>query len=166
MGGNGVGDMENKERLIEEGKGSPPNVEIRDEDECGLYFTSGTTGAPKPILLLHKNLFCPAVNEVTNLSLRKDDSLLMIPPMYHVALGHLIGSMLVAAKTVLLTESITPRFIFDAICQEKLHVAFMLVPWTLDILEAIDKGDLKIEEYDLSVWRVLRWVHNPCPPAS
>jgi acyl-CoA synthetase (AMP-forming)/AMP-acid ligase II len=62
-------DMENTEKLMAESSSRAPEVEIEDEDECGLYFTSGTTGAPKPILLLHKNLFAPAVNEVTGLSL-------------------------------------------------------------------------------------------------
>ena len=60
--------MENTEELIAESSSLAPDVEIEDDDECGLYFTSGTTGAPKPILLLHKNLFTPAVNEVTGLS--------------------------------------------------------------------------------------------------
>ena len=56
--------MEVMEDLITEGSKLSPPVELKDEDECGLYFTSGTTGAPKPILLLHKNAFCPAVNEL------------------------------------------------------------------------------------------------------
>ena len=77
IGSNVTGGMEDMENLITHGSKLPPPVELKDEDECGLYFTSGTTGAPKPILLLHKNLFCPAVNEVTNLSLTRDDALLM-----------------------------------------------------------------------------------------
>jgi acyl-CoA synthetase (AMP-forming)/AMP-acid ligase II len=128
MGGNGRSDMENTEELIAESSSLAPDVEIEDDDECGLYFTSGTTGAPKPILLLHKNLFTAAVSEVTGLSLTKDDSLLMMPPMYHVAMGHLLGSMLAGAKTVLLTEAVTPRSILEAISSEALRVSFLLVP--------------------------------------
>ena len=138
-------------------------VELRDEDECGLYFTSGTTGAPKPILLLHKNLFCTAINEVTNLLLTKEDALLMIPPMYHVAMGHLLGSMLIAAKTVLLTEAITPKAIFESMDTERVRVAFLLVPWVLDILEALDKGELKKGDYDLKGWRILQMGAQPIP---
>ena len=128
MGEKDTSDMENTEELIAESSSLAPEVEIEDEDECGLYFTSGTTGAPKPILLLHKNLFTPAVNEVTGLSLTKDDSLLMMPPMYHVAMGHLLGSMLAGAKTVLLTEAVTPRGMLEAISSEALRVAFLARP--------------------------------------
>jgi long-chain acyl-CoA synthetase len=163
MGEKGHAGMENTEKLIAESSSFAPDINIEDEDECGLYFTSGTTGAPKPILLLHKNLFTPAVNEVTGLSLTKDDSLIMMPPMYHVAMGHLLGSMLVGAKTVLLTEAVTPRSILEAISSEALRVAFLLVPWALDILESLDKGDLKREDYDLSRWRILQMGAQPIP---
>jgi long-chain acyl-CoA synthetase len=163
MGEKAHPDMENTEKLMAESPSLAPEVEIEDEDECGLYFTSGTTGAPKPILLLHKNLFAPAVNEVTGLSLTKDDALLMMPPMYHVAMGHLLGSMLAGAKTVLLTEAVTPKGILEAISSEALRVAFLLVPWALDILEALDKGDLKREDYDLSRWHILQMGAQPIP---
>ncbi|NMC95265.1 MAG: AMP-binding protein [Syntrophorhabdus sp.] len=163
IGNNAPSDMEVMEDLIKKGSKLQPPVEVRDEDECGLYFTSGTTGAPKPILLLHKNAFCPAVNEATNLFLTREDALLYMPPMYHVAMGHLLGSMLVGAKTVLLTEEVSPRTIFDAISSEKLRVAFLLVPWTLDILQALDKNELKKTDYELSQWRVLQMGAQPIP---
>lgn len=163
MGNNAPEGMEVMENLIAQESPLPPPVSLKDEDEAGLYFTSGTTGAPKPILLLHKNLFCPAVNEVTNLGLHRDDALLFMPPMYHVAMGHLLGSMLVAAKTALLTEEVSPRTIFDAISSEGLRVAFLLVPWTLDILQALDKGELKIADYELSQWRILQMGAQPIP---
>jgi acyl-CoA synthetase (AMP-forming)/AMP-acid ligase II len=163
MGNKAQGDMESTEKMMAQSSSIAPPVDISDEDECGLYFTSGTTGAPKPILLLHKNLFTPAVNEVTGLSLTKDDSLLMMPPMYHVAMGHLLGSMLTGAKTVLLTEAVTPKAILDTISSEALRVAFLLVPWALDILGALDKGELKKEDYDLTHWHILQMGAQPIP---
>ena len=47
--------MENMECLIKEGPPRQPEVEIRDDDPCALYFTSGTTGDPKPVLHSHNN---------------------------------------------------------------------------------------------------------------
>ncbi len=161
--GASAGDMEGTETLMAGGSTSAPSVFVKDDDECGLYFTSGTTGAPKPILLLHKNFMCTAVNEVTNLYLSKEDSLLMVPPMYHVAMGHLLGSMLAGAKTALLTEAVTPKSIFDTMHNEGLRVAFMLVPWTLDMLEALDKGALRKEDYNLTRWRILQMGAQPIP---
>lgn len=151
------------EDLIEQAPATEPAPAPADEDECGLYFTSGTTGMPKPILLLHKNLFCTAVNEVTNLRLAQEDSLLMIPPLYHLAIGHMLGSMLAGAKTALLTEAVTPQHIFEAVQDEEIRVVFLLVPWALDILEGLDKGTLKRDEYKLDHWRVVEMGAQPIP---
>jgi acyl-CoA synthetase (AMP-forming)/AMP-acid ligase II len=151
------------EELIGSAPSTQPAPAPADEEECGLYFTSGTTGTPKPILLLHKNLFCTAVNEVTNLRQAQEDSLLMIPPLYHLAIGHMLGSMLAGAKTVLLTEAVTPQYIFEAIQDEEIRVVFLLVPWALDILEGLDKGTLKRDAYRLDQWRVVEMGAQPIP---
>ena len=42
--------------LVEGASSAALSVEIGPQDECGLYFTSGTTGQPKPILLTHDNM--------------------------------------------------------------------------------------------------------------
>jgi acyl-CoA synthetase (AMP-forming)/AMP-acid ligase II len=136
--------MKTMENLIETAPHQKPFVEIHDEDESALYFTSGTTGAPKPVLLIHKNLICVALNEATNERWDHGDSLLMMPPFYHLAIGHLLGCILVGGRAILLTERITPQYIFENISRERITIVFLLVPWALDILEALDKRDLSL----------------------
>jgi long-chain acyl-CoA synthetase len=89
----------------------------------------------------------------------------MLPPFYHLAIGHLLGCMLAAGRAILLTEKITPRYIFENISKEGVSLAFLLVPWVLDILEALDKGELKEEDYDLTRWRLLYMGAQPIPPS-
>ncbi len=156
--------MTGMEELIAEASPSAPGVEMKDEDECALYFTSGTTGAPKPVLLAHKNLVCVALNEATNNRWEQSDSLLMMPPFYHLAIGHLLGCMLAAGKAVLLTEKITPQFIFESVSKERVSIAFLLVPWALDVIEALDKGVLRKKDYDLRSWRWVFMGAQPVPP--
>ncbi|MBU2498484.1 MAG: AMP-binding protein [Proteobacteria bacterium] len=157
--------MDNIEDLIEKAPPYLPDIEIRDDDACALYFTSGTTGDPKPVLHLHKNLVCVALNEATNERWEQSDSLLMLPPFYHLAIGHLLGCILAGGRAVLLTEQVTPRFIFENISNERLSLAFLLVPWVLDILQALDKGEIKKEDYDFSDWRLLYMGAQPTPPS-
>ena len=155
--------MDHMEDLIKKAHPERPEIEIKDDDGCALYFTSGTTGEPKPVLHVHKNLVCVALNEVTNERWEQSDSLLMLPPFYHLAIGHLLGCMLAGGRAVLLTEQITPRFIFENISNERVTMAFLLVPWVLDIIEALDKGEIKKEDYDFSCWRLLYMGAQPIP---
>jgi long-chain acyl-CoA synthetase len=157
-------EMESMDDLIERASPKDPEIEIRGEDECALYFTSGTTGAPKPVLHLHKNLVCVALNEVTNDRWEHGEGLLMLPPFYHLAIGHLLGSMLAGGRAILLTEKITPQYIFENISGERVSIVFLLVPWVLDILEALDKGELRKEDYDLRCWRLMFMGAQPIPP--
>jgi acyl-CoA synthetase (AMP-forming)/AMP-acid ligase II len=88
----------------------------------------------------------------------------MMPPFYHLAIGHLFGSILAGGKAILLTEKITPQFIFENISKERISIVFLLVPWALDILEALDKGELRKENYDLRRWRLMFMGAQPIPP--
>ena len=95
--------------MIREHSPSPPKVKLEDEAECALYFTSGTTGAPKPVLIQHKSLMCSALTEAMNHRLTHADRFLMMPPMYHVAIAHMLGVMAAGGCSVLLTEQVTPQ---------------------------------------------------------
>jgi acyl-CoA synthetase (AMP-forming)/AMP-acid ligase II len=87
----------------------------------------------------------------------------MMPPMYHLAIGHLLGCYLVGGRTILLTEEIEPKTIFETVSEEKISVVFMLVPWALDVLEALDRGDLRKEDYNLGCWRLMHMGAQPIP---
>ncbi len=155
--------MEDFERVI--GKSSPQPVEmsLEDDDGCGLYFTSGTTGAPKPILLTHKNMECAAITENRHHYQTHEDNYILIPPLYHTgAKMHWFGSLIVGGRATLLTE-VSPQYIFEAIHKERGTIVWLLVPWAQDILWALDKGELKKEDYDLSCWRLMHMGAQPIP---
>ena len=157
--------MEGFEDIIDKSSSKPVPVELNDEDGCGLYFTSGTTGDPKPILLTHKNMETAALVENSHHYQKHDDVFVLIPPLYHCgAKMHWFGSLLVGGRAVLLT-GIDPHYIFDAVDKEKGTIVWLLVPWVQDILEAMDRGELKREDYDLSSWRLMHIGAQPVPPS-
>jgi len=158
-------DMEDFEDVINKATSQPVDIDLKDEDECGLYFTSGTTGAPKPILLTHKNMECAAITENRHHYQTHDDNFVLIPPLYHTgAKMHWFGSLIVGGRATLLTE-ISPQNIFEAIHKERGTIVWLLVPWAQDILWAMDKGELRKEDYDLSCWRLMHIGAQPVPPS-
>ena len=157
--------MQNMETLIDHASAILPHVEIGDEDDCALYFTSGTTGAPKAALHAHQSLMAAAITESTNHRWTMQDINLMMSPLYHLAIGHLLGGVIVGARNVLLIERISPQIIMETVARERMTMVFLLVPWALDILEALDKGELNIDDYDLSSWNLMHMGAQPIPPS-
>ncbi len=49
--------------MIKQASFDEPQIEIKAQDEAALYFTSGTTGKPKPIVLTQANLTAAAFTE-------------------------------------------------------------------------------------------------------
>lgn len=150
--------------LMSESINNPIGIELNDEDPSGLYFTSGTTGPPKPILLTHKNLECGAIIEVAH-GLRKfDDIFMILKPLYHTGDKiHWLSSLILGAPAVIQRGMITPKEIFEAIHEERGTVIMLLVPWIRDILTALEKGDLRREDYDLRCLRVVIFGAQPVP---
>jgi len=157
--------IESLESLMGNVPSAPVGVEIDDEDECALYFTSGTTGAPKAVLHAHRSLTVAAISEATCHSWKFGDRQLMMPPLYHLAIGHLLGGVIMGGTNILLTELIKPEIIIETLAREKATLVFLLVPWTLDILGAFDRGEIRPENYDLSNLRLMHMGAQPIPPS-
>ena len=95
----------------------------------------------------------------------KDDVFLCIPPLYHTgAKMHWFGSFLVGGKAVLL-KGVKPEWILRAASDERCTIVWLLVPWAQDILDAIDRGDVKLSDYHLDQWRLMHIGAQPVPPA-
>lgn len=156
---------ENYDRLTANCSSEPPKVEITDDDEAAIYFSSGTTGFPKAILHKHRSLVSACYTEVKHHGQTREDNFLCIPPLYHTgAKMHWFGSLLSGSKAVLL-RGIKPEWILRTVSEEKITIVWLLVPWAQDILDAIERGDVKLEDYDLSSWRLMHIGAQPVPPS-
>ena len=142
-----------------------PAVEICDDDYAAIYFSSGTTGFPKAILHDHRALMAAARTEQAHHGQTRDDVFLCIPPLYHTgAKMHWFGSLVAGSKAVLL-RGVSPEWILQAVSEERATIVWLLVPWAQDILDSIDRGDLRMEEYRLSQWRLMHIGAQPVPPS-
>lgn len=165
LGSNLPSGMTNYEEILKKGSPQPTCVKLVPSDECGLYFTSGTTGAPKPVLLTHKNMTFAAKVEQMHHHQTHRDNFILLPPLYHTgAKMHWFGSLISGAKGTILTE-FSPKNVLDAVSKERGTIVWLLVPWVHDILVALDKGELKLKDYNLKSWRLMHIGAQPVPPA-
>jgi len=156
---------ENYDRLASNCSSADPQIILSDEEDAAIYFSSGTTGFPKAILHTHGNLMSACYTEQNHHGQTRTDNFLCIPPLYHTgAKMHWFGSLLSGSKAVLL-RGIKPEWILRTISEEKITIVWLLVPWAQDILDAIESGEVHLEDYDLSQWRMMHIGAQPVPPS-
>ncbi len=142
-----------------------PKITLSDDDDAAIYFSSGTTGFPKAILHTHRALMISCEVEMNHHKQTREDNFLCIPPLYHTgAKMHWFGSFLAGSKAVLL-RGVKPEWIIKAVSEEQITIVWLLVPWAQDILDAIERGDIKLKDYKLDQWRLMHIGAQPVPPS-
>ncbi|MGN0639267.1 MAG: class I adenylate-forming enzyme family protein [Huintestinicola sp.] len=163
VGGDCPSFAEDYDKLTSNCASVSPGIALSDDDDAAIYFSSGTTGFPKAILHSHRSLMHSCVVEQQHHHQTKDDVFLCIPPLYHTgAKMHWFGSLISGSKAVLL-KGVSPETILDTVSKEKCTIVWLLVPWALDILEAIDTGKIDPADYELSQWRLMHIGAQPVP---
>jgi len=94
-----------------------------------------------------------------------DDNFVILPPLYHTgAKMHWFGSLISGSKGTILTE-FTPKNILETVSNERGTIVWLLVPWVHDLLVSLDKGELKLADYNLENWRLMHIGAQPVPPS-
>ncbi|NLN45995.1 MAG: AMP-binding protein [Clostridiaceae bacterium] len=153
------------DRLVSYCSSTAPAVELKEEDDAAIYFSSGTTGFPKAILHSHAALVSACLTEQNHHQQTHDDVFLCIPPLYHTgAKMHWFGSLLVGSRAVIL-RGVKPEWVLQAVSEEKATIVWLLVPWVQDILDALERDDIKLDNYRLAQWRLMHIGAQPVPPS-
>lgn len=72
-----------KEKLAGLWRGMKPLVERRPMDPAVVLFTSGTEGAPKGVVLSHKNILANAAQCLSRIAAHGDDKVFNVLPVFH-----------------------------------------------------------------------------------
>ena len=146
--------------------GNEPDLPpLEPMEDAAIYFSSGTTGVPKAVVYSHATLASACERERYHHGQMHGDCFLCIPPLYHVgAKLHWMANLLVGARAVLLKGFTVPAF-FRVVHQERVTIAFLLLPWLQDILVALDAGRISDVADALCSLRLIHTGAQPIPPS-
>ena len=73
------------ESLLEEAEPSELGQDVNEDDLAGLFYTGGTTGASKGVMLTHRNLIADSLHYLISTPHYEKDVMLVMAPMFHAA---------------------------------------------------------------------------------
>lgn len=149
--------------ILAGGDPSPALVDIEDEHTAELMFTSGTTGAPKPVSHSHGTLFWIALGNALTYNEGFNSNYLAPHPFYHSGTMFLSFPSFVAAGKILMPMELAPKQLLQSIVEEKCTGGWLTVPTWSDVISAIKAGEIYIHDYDLSSLRHIELGAQPVP---
>ena len=141
--------------------GNPPEptaVDIDPEDLAGIYYTGGTTGKPKGVMLSHRAWYHTILMEMLELGFGWEEVFVYPTPLTHAG-GCLMLPVLLRKGRCVIIDHFEPGLFLETIQREKATMSF-LVPTMIYVL--LDYPDLG--KYDLSSLRNLIYGASPIAP--
>ena len=128
------------------------------EDLACIFYTGGTTGRSKGVMLSHRNLWANAV--VTAGQLGFDESLVSLHagPLFHLGAGARVYTTAVVGGKHVVIPRFTPVDALNAIMRDRVTVATFVPTMLAMLLELPDLGS-----YDLSSLRLITYGAAPMP---
>jgi len=129
--------MENYESIL---AAAPPaaDADRSGGDMAGIFYTGGTTGFPKGVMLSHTNFYVSGVSNAHDLNMRDGTIYLHAAPMFHIADLIWFTALTFMAGTHVVIPSFTPDGALDAIERHR-PSQVLLVPVMLQMVLQSDK---------------------------
>ena len=129
---------------------APPSSKIEDSDVAHLYYTSGTTGRPKGVMLTHKNVKSHALGTIAELQLTDSDHWFHVAPLFHLADAWATFAITWAGGKHILVPTFDAGTVLSLIEKERITLS-NLIPTMLNMMV----NHPELDRFDYSSLRVI-----------
>lgn len=132
------------------------------EDMAGIFYTGGTTGHPKGVMLCHTGLVATLLAGKMDKEAAADDvAILCVLPMFHLAGAQLAVASAIAARQLIMQPIFDPGAILDCIVKDRIDT-LSLVP----AMWAMILDHPKAKDADLSSLKNALYGASPMPEGT
>lgn len=145
--------------IVEDYTEAEVQVEVNENDNAFIMYTSGTTGRPKGALITHSNMIHTILNYKYCYNLEENDSTVIAVPVFHITglAAQLMPLIYLGGKIVLMPMFKTKEFL-EILQNEKItHVIASPTVFVMTILDPAHK------KYDVTNLRVIGFGGAPMP---
>lgn len=133
------------EELIKKSNNKIPNFRnMLLDTPAQIYYTSGTTGKPKGVILTHGNNLIHAQGTIQELKLSVNDRWLHISPMFHLADAWATWAITLSGGQHIILQDFKPTKVLETIEKEKVTLS-NFIPTMLNILT--NHSDVNIHDF-------------------
>jgi len=139
-----------------------PDASKRGDDVIGIFYTGGTTGLPRGVMLTHRNIVSNALVILLNIFERRPMSYLHSAPMFHIADCQWNRGVTLRAGTQIFLPRFDPKEMLKAMAIETYKVTHCaLVPTMVNMLCNFNGR----ENFQISSLRGINYGGSPMAPA-
>jgi acyl-CoA synthetase (AMP-forming)/AMP-acid ligase II len=137
-----------------------PDSERAGDDLAGIFYTGGTTGQPKGVMLTHSNLIAQAMNGFATIHWDEKTVYLHAAPMFHLADTGSTFSLTMCGGCHTFIPKFDPADVLEAIQAYRVS-SIVLVPVMITMLVNFPA----VQNYDLSSLELIIYGGSPMPEA-
>lgn len=124
---------------------SPGDYPFHEDDMAELFYTSGTTGPSKGVMLTHRNLYLHALSAMATYPVYETDIQLHLIPLFHVNGWGTPHYITAKGGTHVMLKKFDPVKVLELVQAKKIN-KFFIIPTMVNAIMEVPE----LESYDLS----------------
>ena len=145
-----AGEGPDYESLLEEvGEQALPYPASSEDDPANVYYTSGTTGHQKGVVLTHRNISSHALATIAELGLTDSDTWAHVAPMFHLADAWATWAITWVGGRHVMVGAFDPAAVFQTFAECEVTVTNLVPTMLNDLVNHEDSQGVRLPAFRL-----------------